>query len=191
MQTPAKLWRLKAGGARAACEPVWRCGSNGCGWDSSCAPYPEAYADPHRSRGPPVCSEAVPTPAPYTGPNGAPSPLLLRGAASQSTASAQHIIARQQPATLTDRHPVQCRGSSRGENTLERGGSRSLEEQRIGGYPFQAGDLVAGPTGIDPVSLPDMSGLTTSTGRQPAGPGPELRSRALVPASSAVPAATS
>ena len=59
---------------RAACEPVWRCGSGGCGWDSSCAPYPEAYADPHRSPGPPVYSEAVPTPAPYAGPNGAPSP---------------------------------------------------------------------------------------------------------------------
>lgn len=59
---------------RAACEPVWRCGSNGCGWDSSCAPYPEAYANPPRSPGPPVYSDAVPTPAPYAGPNGASSP---------------------------------------------------------------------------------------------------------------------
>src|SRR5215471_5162183 len=59
---------------RAACEPVWRCGSNGCGWDSSCAPHPEPYAGPYRAPDPPVYSEAVPTPAPYPGPNGAPSP---------------------------------------------------------------------------------------------------------------------
>src|SRR6266536_6201868 len=38
---------------RAACQPVWRCGSNGCGWDSRCAPHPEPYADLHRSPGPP------------------------------------------------------------------------------------------------------------------------------------------
>jgi hypothetical protein len=61
---------------RTACEPVWRCGSNACGWDSSCAPHPEPYVDSRRLPGPPVYSEGVPTPAPYAGPNGAPSPPI-------------------------------------------------------------------------------------------------------------------
>ena len=59
---------------RAACEPVWRCGSSACGWDSSCIPHPDPYADPHRSPGPPVYSEGMPPPAPYVGPNGTPRP---------------------------------------------------------------------------------------------------------------------
>jgi hypothetical protein len=64
---------------RAACEPVWRCGSNGCGWDSSCAPHPEPYAGPHRLPGPPAYSETVPAPAPY--PNRGPSPQVYSGPA--------------------------------------------------------------------------------------------------------------
>jgi len=72
--------------SRAACEPVWRCGSNACGWDSRCAPHPEPYADPHRWPGPPVYSEAVPTPAPYAGPNGAPSPPVYSRPAPEAYA---------------------------------------------------------------------------------------------------------
>jgi hypothetical protein len=72
--SPAVPPGIAPGHSGAACEPVWRCGSNACGWVSSCAPHSEVYADPHRSPGPPVYSEAVPTPAPYAGPNGAPSP---------------------------------------------------------------------------------------------------------------------
>jgi hypothetical protein len=64
---------------RAACGPVWRCGSNGCGWDSSCAPYPEPYAFPHRSPGPPVYSPGPPAPQPYGGPNGVPGPRVYSG----------------------------------------------------------------------------------------------------------------
>jgi len=29
---------------RAACTPVWRCGYQGCSWQSGCAPRPEPYA---------------------------------------------------------------------------------------------------------------------------------------------------
>ena len=29
---------------RAACAPVWRCGYQGCSWQSGCAPRPEPYA---------------------------------------------------------------------------------------------------------------------------------------------------
>jgi len=64
---------------RAACGPVWRCGSNGCGWDSSCAPYPEPYAYPHRSSGPPVYSPGPPAPQPYAGPNGVPGSRVYSG----------------------------------------------------------------------------------------------------------------
>jgi hypothetical protein len=66
---------------RAACGPVWRCGSNGCGWDSSCAPYPEPYTYPHRSPGPPVYSPGprVPGPRVDSGPNAPPAPEPYSG----------------------------------------------------------------------------------------------------------------
>ena len=61
---------------RAACDPVWRCGNAGCGWEPNCRPPAEHYAGPYRSPGPPVYSEAPPPPEPYAGPNGAPGPQV-------------------------------------------------------------------------------------------------------------------
>jgi hypothetical protein len=37
---------------RAACAPVWRCGYQGCGWHSGCAPRPEPYAGAYGSSRP-------------------------------------------------------------------------------------------------------------------------------------------
>ncbi len=53
---------------RAACDPVWRCGSSGCGWHPGCAPHPELYHGPYGSPGPQVDSEGPPAPEPYSGP---------------------------------------------------------------------------------------------------------------------------
>ena len=53
---------------RAACDPLWRCGNNGCGWGPSCAPHPENYTGPYGAPGPQVYSEAPRAPEPYSGP---------------------------------------------------------------------------------------------------------------------------
>jgi hypothetical protein len=50
---------------RAACAPVWRCGYQGCGWQSGCAPRREVYSG---QNGPPsaqVYSRAAAAPQPY------------------------------------------------------------------------------------------------------------------------------
>jgi hypothetical protein len=67
---------------RAACEPVWRCGIGGCGWEPSCAPQPEHYAGSYRSPGPPVYPEAPRPPEPYARPNGGPTPQIYSGPAA-------------------------------------------------------------------------------------------------------------
>src|SRR5262252_2953275 len=47
---------------RAACAPVWRCGYQGCGWHSGCAPRPEPYATAYGSSRPRVYSQPQPQP---------------------------------------------------------------------------------------------------------------------------------
>ncbi len=64
---------------RAACDPVWRCGNNGCGWGPGCAPHPENYPGPYGTPGPQVYSEAPRPPEPYSGPYGTPGPQIYSG----------------------------------------------------------------------------------------------------------------
>jgi len=64
---------------RAACDPVWRCGNNGCGWGRGCASHPENYPGPYGTPGPQVYSEAPRSPEPYFGPYGTPGPQIYSG----------------------------------------------------------------------------------------------------------------
>ncbi len=68
---------------RAACNPVWRCGNNGCGWSPGCAPHPENYTGPYGAPGPRVYSEPPRPPEPYSGPYGAPGPQVYYGPEAQ------------------------------------------------------------------------------------------------------------
>ena len=60
---------------RAACQPIWRCGGRGCGWQPSCVPPPERYSGQY---GPPdhvYPSPGSPGPQVYAPPPGAvPAP---------------------------------------------------------------------------------------------------------------------
>src|SRR5262249_4804813 len=47
---------------RAACDPVWRCGNAGCGWEPNCRPPAEHYAGPYRAAGAPALLGAPPPP---------------------------------------------------------------------------------------------------------------------------------
>ncbi len=53
-------------GPRAACQPIWRCGGRGCGWQPSCVPPPERYSGPY---GPPADVYGSPGPQVYAPPS--------------------------------------------------------------------------------------------------------------------------
>jgi hypothetical protein len=59
---------------RAACQPIWRCGERGCGWQPSCVPAPERYSGQY---GPPADVYGAPSPQVYAPPPG-PSPVPER-----------------------------------------------------------------------------------------------------------------
>jgi hypothetical protein len=58
-------------GPRAACQPIWRCGGRGCGWQPSCVPPPERYSGPY---GPPADVYGSPGPQ-YAPPPSSPAPV--------------------------------------------------------------------------------------------------------------------
>jgi hypothetical protein len=50
---------------RAACTPVWRCGYQGCGWQSGCVARREVYSGQNGSPSPRVYANPPAAPQPY------------------------------------------------------------------------------------------------------------------------------
>lgn len=59
---------------RAACQPIWRCGERGCGWQPGCVPPPERYSGQYGPPGPVYPHPGSPGPQVYAPPDALPAP---------------------------------------------------------------------------------------------------------------------
>jgi hypothetical protein len=59
---------------RAACQPIWRCGERGCGWQPGCVPPPERYSGQYGPPGPVYPHPGSPGPQVYFPPDALPAP---------------------------------------------------------------------------------------------------------------------